>query len=268
MTRPIDEFLRLIAVRSGAPGHHALAEFRDHLLIAADELEALGVPRAEAEQQAVQRFGATPEVLALLERDLQEDVQMTSSSVQIRRATAFASFAAASVGAWAALMSGADSYAAPVQTFVAALLLGVVVIGVRWSMLGAVGLAGAAEAAACIAGAVVSFDPRDGIAFGIATTAALVGVGYAALSIPLVRKGEIPLIVGVGLGLPLVAGVLRMVGDLAGGSEALRALSAGLLVPFVLALGWLAYRLTFHEIRVHVRLYGSDRSLQADIGSG
>jgi hypothetical protein len=240
-----------------------LAEFRDHLLTAAEELEALGVPREEAEQRAIRRFGTSPDLLALLERDLQEEAQMDVSSVRIRRATAFVAVAAGSLGANAALVSGGDSYAAPLRTLVAAVSLAVVLIGVRRSMLGAVGLVGAAEAVVCVAGAVVSFD-RDGIGFGIATAAAAVGLAYAAVSIPLVRKGEIPLIVGVGLGLPFVAGVLRIVGDLAGGSEALKALSAVLLVPFVLALAWLAYRLIFKEVRVQARLYTSDPSLRPD----
>lgn len=265
MTRPIDEFLARIGRASGTFGDAALAEFRDHLLTAAEELEGLGVPRGEAEQLAIGRFGTSPNVLALLERDLQEEVQMAVSSVQIRRATAFVAVAAGSLGASAALVSGGDSYAAPLRTFVAAVLLGVVLIGVRRSMLGAVGLAGAAEAAVCLTGAVVSFD-RDGIGFGIATTVAAVGLAFAAVSIPLVRKGEIPVIVGVGLGLPFVAGVLRIVGDLAGGSEAPRALFATLLVPFVLALAWLAYRLAFQEVRVQARLYTSDPSLRPDTG--
>jgi hypothetical protein len=263
MTRHIDEFLARISRNAGAPGHGTLAEFRDHLLTAAEELEALGVPGPEAEQLAIRRFGSSPDVLALLERDLEKEVQMAVSSVQIRRATAFAIVAGGSLGASAALASGADGYAAPLRTLVAAVLLGAALIGVRRSMLGALGLAGAAGAAVCVAGALMSFD-RDGFGFGIASTTAVVGLAYAATSIPLVRMGGIPPIVGVGLGLPFVAGVLRTVGDLAGGSEALRATSAALLVPFVVALAWLAYRLTFQGL--HLRFYTSDPSLRAEAG--
>lgn len=170
----------------------------------------------------------------------------------LRRLTSLVILVAGFVGADAALDSYGSNYAAPVRTPMAAVLLTGALVGVRRALLGAVGLAGAVQAILCLLGAVASFD-RNGLGLGLGGALVAIGVGYSALAFDLVRRGAAPVLMSVGLGLPLVAGALRIAAYVPGGSENLMSLSAALLALFAGALAWLAYRLWPEDLVVELR---------------
>jgi hypothetical protein len=263
MTSAIEAYLAKLANELGPRSRGLVAEARDHLLAAAEEMEASGVDRRAAEVAALERFGREHELIASFTRELDEEEEDLMEQSSLRRLTSLLLIAGLALGINVALNSYGSVHATPLRTAVAIGLFAACLVGVRCVLLGTVGVGGAIGLALCALGVMASFD-RDGVGFGLGGALFAMGVAYSALGFTLVRRGALAPIVGVGLGMPLLAGGLRAaVHIVGGGADTLPAISAVLLAFFGISAAWLAYKVWPEDLVIGVRSASSDPTAKA-----
>ena len=184
MTSAIEAYLAKLANELGPRSRGLVAEARDHLLAAAEEMEASGVDRRAAEVAALERFGREHELIASFTRELDEEEEDLMEQSSLRRLTSLLLIAGLALGINAALNSYGSVHATPLRTAVAIGLFAACLVGVRCVLLGTVGVGGAIGLALCALGVMASFD-RDGVGFGLGGALFAMGVAYSALGLTL-----------------------------------------------------------------------------------